>query len=267
MSGVIKSIKKVFKKVGKAIKKVAFSGAKLLKKVFNSKIGRIILTAAAIWFTAGTASAFFANPSGGLLTAMKTSAGNMWSTATSFVSGGSAGGGSSIASTAGNGAAAMGGNAASIAPGVGASLPAAEVAASTTAAAAPAAATGNGLISGIAAAAKANPTLAMMTAQGIGNAAAGYSKAKEAEKQREAEQARLDARGLYGQDQQGRGEDLSTGSGLLSQYLNQSPQTQAVTQSQVANSATVAPVAARVATPAELAAMRRKGLIANPTGV
>lgn len=79
MSGIKKGLKKAFKKV---------------KKVAKSKIGKTILAGAAIWFTAGTASAYFAAPQAGLGAAMSASANSMYLTATtgSFVSGAEAAG-------------------------------------------------------------------------------------------------------------------------------------------------------------------------------
>lgn len=54
MSGVVKGVKKVFKKVGKAV-----------KKLWKNKIVRAIVIAAAIYFTAGAAAAYFAAPAAG----------------------------------------------------------------------------------------------------------------------------------------------------------------------------------------------------------
>lgn len=66
MSGVVKGLKKVF------------------RKLKESKILKAIVVAAIVWFTVGTASAYFAAPQAGLGSAMSTTATNMWSTTTQF---------------------------------------------------------------------------------------------------------------------------------------------------------------------------------------
>ena len=70
MSGIFKSVKKVF------------------NKLKESKIVKAVVIAAAIWFTAGAAMAYFAAPAAGLGGAMSASASSMWATSTtgSFVS-------------------------------------------------------------------------------------------------------------------------------------------------------------------------------------
>ena len=65
MSGVIKTIKKSFKK---------------------NPILTTIVVGAAIWWTAGVASAYMATPGAGIGSAMSSSATSMWTTATNFVS-------------------------------------------------------------------------------------------------------------------------------------------------------------------------------------
>ncbi len=67
MSGIAKGIKKVF------------------KKVRESKLLKTIAIAAAIWFTVGTAQAYFAGPTQGMFAeSMSASASNMWTTTSEF---------------------------------------------------------------------------------------------------------------------------------------------------------------------------------------
>jgi hypothetical protein len=81
MSGLVKSVKKVF------------------KKIVKSPIFKAIAIAAIVWFTAGTAAAYFAAPQAGLGAAMSSSASTMWSTTTSFFGADAA----ATATTVGNG--------------------------------------------------------------------------------------------------------------------------------------------------------------------
>lgn len=73
MSGLVKAVKKVFKKVKKAV-----------KSVLKSDIFKAVAVAAIVWFSVGTASAYFAAPNAGLGAAMSSSASSMWATTTSF---------------------------------------------------------------------------------------------------------------------------------------------------------------------------------------
>jgi hypothetical protein len=70
MSGVVKSVKKVFKKVKKELER--------------NKVLKTIVVAAAVWFTVGTATAYFAAPEAGLGAAMSSSASSMWASTTQF---------------------------------------------------------------------------------------------------------------------------------------------------------------------------------------
>ena len=292
MSGVFKGIKKVFKKVKKAVKSVAKGIGKAVKKVFKSKIFRAVLIAAAIWFTAGTATAFLANPSAGFLSAMQTSAGNMWTTATSFLSGSTAAAGQA-AGTAATGAT-TGATAAATEAAATGTL---NVAAGTTAAAAEAGATaagaagsaagtaatagtatsGGGIVSSALNAAKgvgnfieANPKTSLLAFSGASNAYKAAAEREAANKKRKYEEKLRNERGLYGQDVGGQGNDLPTESGLLTPYLR--PEATGVQPagggqaSMMAANATQAPVVQRPVKRQQLPELRRQGFI-NSTRV
>lgn len=84
MSGLVKGVKKVF------------------NKIVKSPIFKAVAVAAIIWFTAGTAAAYFAAPSAGIGSAMASSATTMWTTTASFFGAEAAGAVSADTSLAGS---------------------------------------------------------------------------------------------------------------------------------------------------------------------
>jgi hypothetical protein len=262
MSGIFKAIGKVFKKVGKAISKVFKKIGKAIKKVFKSKIFKAVLIAAAIWFTAGTAAAYFAAPQAGLMSAMSTSASSMWSTTVSFF-GGSTGAGAGVGQTGVTAAeTAAAGEGAMITTAPATSVTAANVGAAETAAAGldvAATAAQPGIIGKTLGWAKANPLLASTVVQGVGSVAAGMSRREEAESEREAEEDWRSSRGLYGQDVSGAGGDLYTGGrGLISTQMQpiQAPSVGGVVPTTVAGAPTApAPTATPRPVPMSRAAL------------
>lgn len=184
------------------------------------------------------------------MSAMSTSAANMWSTTVSFF-GGSTGAGAGVGQTgvtAAEGAATGAGAAegAMITTMPGTSVTAANVGAAETAAAGldvAATAAQPGIIGKTLGWAKANPLLASTVVQGVGSVAGGMSRREEAEDEREAEEDRLNRRGLYGQDVAGAGGDLYTGGkGLISNQMQpiQAPSIGGVAPTSVAGAPTAA---------------------------
>lgn len=161
--------------------------AKAIKKVFKSNIFKTIVVAAAIWFTAGTASAYFAAPEAGIGAAMSSSASTMWGQTTQFF------GAEAAASTGSNVVATpLAGSAAQVATPLAES---AVIPAATSAAAVAPAAEG-----GMFAWLKANPMATMMLGQGAAGAYGGYLDDKQAERESD-ERAN---RGLMGFDASGK---------------------------------------------------------------
>jgi len=94
MSGIAKSVKKVFKSVGKGIKKVASSVAKVARKVAKSKVFKVALMGAAIYFGG---AGLMSLSSGGTFMAGVSSAGtSLASAGSSLRSGHFAAGGSNL---------------------------------------------------------------------------------------------------------------------------------------------------------------------------
>jgi len=64
------------------------SGIPIIGKIFDaimdSPVLKAVVVAAAVWFTAGTATAYFAAPQAGLGAAMQSSASSMWTATTNF---------------------------------------------------------------------------------------------------------------------------------------------------------------------------------------
>jgi len=232
--------------------------AKAIKKVFKSDVFKVIVVAAAVWFTAGTASAYFAAPEAGLGSAMSQSASTMWSQTTTFfgatapVESAAVESAANVVATplaeAGASAAVPIGEQAGTAFGESLVEHGAEMAAESStfaantaavapaavapaaAAVAPAAAAETGMLSWL----KANPMATMMLGQGAAGAYGGYLEDKQAE--REAEERKN--RGLMGYDSEGNyaGRKPSTESLLASPSA---PAAQAPAQS-----ATTAPIVA-----------------------
>lgn len=226
MSGLVKSVKKVFKKVGEGIKNVWHAIA---------PIAKVVVIAAAVYFTAGAAIGAFAGEgaiaalpgwgAGGLFSSAATSMGvpGFGGAATLFASGaGGAAAGAAGAEAAGAGAGAAG--AASTAGAAGSATAAGTSAAGTagTAAAGTGAATASpGLIGAISNAVEAHPMATMMAAQGV-------SKAVQASAEQQAKKdARQEARKAtsWGLSKNGQNyADISSGE----LAAPASPQTQAV---------------------------------------
>lgn len=77
MSGIAKSVKKVFKKT-----------VDTAERVLKSDLAKTMVVAAGIYWGVGTAQAYFAAPEAGLGSAMSSSANSMWTSTSSFFSGG-----------------------------------------------------------------------------------------------------------------------------------------------------------------------------------
>ena len=233
MSGIVKSVKKVFKKVHKVMKKIVDPldlVGKLKSAIKKNKFLRVIVMAAAIYFTAGVAAAYFAAPAAGLGAAMSSTATTMWtgvtsafSSAGSALTGGGAGAGAGAAGGAGAGAGAAGGSAvATVAPLAGAGGVAVPITTMGTAAA-PAASTGlvsgamkaagtvaskaGAAIKGAGTWAAANPGSAAIVAGGIG----GGMQALAADRARKADEKAERGFGFFGMNQTGTQVDLPTG--------------------------------------------------------
>ncbi len=178
--------------------------ARAIKKVFKSDIFKVIVVAAAVWFTAGTASAYFAAPEAGLGAAMSQSASTMWSTTTNFFSASAAESG--VADAAVGGAANLGPSVSSqaldtsLVSGGGAQGLDLTLAGNTTAAAVAPAAVAPAAETGMFAWLKANPMATMMLGQAGSGAYGGYLDDKQA--QREVEERAN--RGLFGFDASGK---------------------------------------------------------------
>lgn len=280
MSGFnpFKAIGKVFKSVGKAIKKVWEAVKPIVKP---------LLIAAAIYFTAGTATAFFAAPSAGLGAAMSSTATSMWTGITSIFSGVPAmsSAATSTAATAGSTAATAGSTASALAPtvanasalGTGAQTAALVDGATTAASALPAAAAttaGNaaastGLIGriagGIGTVIEKYPAAAMMLGQGV----SGVAKARQEAETAEAERERQDSFGIWGASNTGQNffaprtteENIALAKdpskiGLVSQVAK-APSVQAQTAPQSQSQ--------QYMTPQELQAARKQANIRYPT--
>ena len=235
MSGLVNAIKKTFKKVTKEIGRAVDKVVDVVEDVVESDVFKVVAVAAVVWFTVGTASAYFAGPTAGSFGASASaSATNMWSSTTAFFGGeaAAAGAGESVAALDGMAAEASWGvnavgGAEAAAANVAASahpLNAAAVAGSTTAsnltgtaiageagmlgAGSVNAAAGVGEVAATSAGGmmgwlEANPMATMMLGQGVMGAAQGYSADKSAERIQNAEDERLKNRGLGGFDYSG----------------------------------------------------------------
>ena len=240
MSGVTKSIKKVFKRVRK------------------SKLLKTAIIGAAVWFTAGTASAYYAAPQAGLGSAMSASANSMYLTATtgSFVSGAEAAG---MAAAEGASQAAM--LTAQTAEFGGAGVAATEQALATTAATEAGVTTLPALVeAGGAPAAGMTSTELAATMVG-GQAVSGAITAREEEKARKAEEEYRRSRGLMGVDYEGQ----VARPGIVSQQMQPAP----VTDVPGVARPTVQRPATRAIKRSNLPRLRKQGLIAarsNPGG-
>jgi len=182
--------------------------AKAIKKVFSSSLFKVIVVAAAIWFTAGTATAYFAAPQAGLGAAMSTSASTMWTQTATFFGAGQTSS-SSLIADAGTVATPL------TETGVGAAVPLGEAASLAPEAVVDAAVTAGGTATvpgaitpivgekvaetGMMAWLKANPMATMMLGQGVVGAYGGYLE----DKQAQAELDERNNRGLMGFDSTG----------------------------------------------------------------
>lgn len=276
MSGLVKAVKKVFKKV-----------AKVVKKVLKSKIVRIVLMAAAVYFTAGAAIGAFGGSSiissmpgwgsTGLFTKAATALGvpgfggvapliGGASTAATTATAASGGMSPALTTTALNPAAAMS-NAPIAAQGM------STVAAGNTAA-------NVGLVGKVASGAGKvagwlgkNPGAAMVLGQGVSGGVQSYMADKTAKEQREHEAQMERERGFFGMDQVGNQIDLPTsGAGIVSRVAAPAVERQA-TQAEQAQGATapgdqVAANGAQPAylTPSQLLELQRRSFIKPPYG-
>ena len=271
MSGVFKAIGKVFKPIKKAVTSIAKGVKNVAKKVWESKIGKLLIMAAAVYFTYGAVTAYAAAPSAGIGAAMSSSASSMWSTAATLGSTGGAAGATGAAGAAGagaTGAAAAGAgtmtaaNAAAIgAPAGWSSLGANALPAAAAGGAAGGGAAGGGIIAGAAGFMKANPLATLMIGQGVSSAASGMFAKDIAKNEREYLDRVRTSRGLYGRSYGGSGPELPTGdTGILAPFMKPlaAPPAPAV-------NATVAPsVSGTTQVPVtELANLKKQGLIAG----
>ena len=219
MSGIIKSVAKVFKKVVKAIKKVP--------------IIKAVVIAAAIWFTAGAAMNYFAAPGLGVGNAMSMQATSMWqATTTAFATEGGATVGSiapesAITETvlAPVGETVAGQTTMAGASGAGNAAITEGVNAGATNIGFNGGVNPGGIVNGAANIPpppatpgwiEANPMKAMMLGQGVSGAVSSYEAEKQADDDREAEDKRLKDRGLMGVDSEG----VYQGGGIVASQMN-----------------------------------------------
>jgi len=261
MSGVVKTVKKAFKK---------------------NPVLTTIVVAAAVWFTAGTAAAYFAAPQAGMGAAMSTSATSMWTATTSaFAAEGAAvtTSGVEVGAVAGAGEGVVAGEAMAATEGVGAlsaseaalteasiagTMPASATGAATTAGSTVAG--GGGIINGAASWMGANPIPTMILGQAGVGAYQGYLDDKA---DRRADEQRKE-RGLMGVDWAGGYQGQSPGIVNSQQVAPQQTTGQAVAEPTVAAPTVAAQQPGnqtrRPVKKSNLPAMNKKGLVA-PTQV
>ncbi len=218
---------KVFRKViPKPIKDVA-------NKIWNNKVVRYVIIAAAIWYTAGVASSYFSAAQPTLGASMANGGTAMWQTATTgqFVSGANVAN-TATQTTAAIQAGAAAGQASAIAGGVGegtgvamasgeavgnvavseAALDAAITAGTTTGTAAPSVFNAGLINTAAPAAASTGMTTAQLAATMIGGQAVmGAMSSKDAQREREYQEGIRQSRGTYGFNYEGKPSGIING--------------------------------------------------------
>lgn len=224
MSSAVKVVQKAFRPIKDLANKVTGGAvSRVGNSIWNNKIARVAIIAAATWYTAGVASAYFAAPSAGLGSAMSASGTAMWQTATTgtFVSG---------ANVATGASAATGSQASMLAAqnaGLGAEATATTNSALGTATAANAgvdtvggltakagsegiiagaANGGNAVLDGagkVAAKEGLSPTMKFAATMMAGNALQGAMASKDAQRERDRQENIRQSRGTYGYNYQG----------------------------------------------------------------
>lgn len=262
MSGIFKGVKKVFKSVKKVVSKAVSTVKDVAQSVWESQIGRMAIMAAAVWFTAGTATAFSAAPQAGLGSAMAQSGANMWTTATSFMGAGPAAVASPAGSVAAN--AATAGTAVPLSASAGAPLAGAMAGPSAVTStlaqqSVPAAAGSPGILGRVMGTIQKNPLATMMVGMGVSNAVAS-SNEKDAQSNRQEwlDNTRRE-RGLMGSDYGGKGSDLPTQSGILAPYVSAPPGPTVSAPNAPGSQPQTAAVNSK-----DLLSLQKQGLIANP---
>lgn len=269
MSGVVKAVKKVFKKAVDVHKKVFDLHKKAIDFVKDHKIAKYVVIAAAVYFTAGLAIGAFGGASTiaaapgwgatGIFTQAATAIG-----APGFGSAALFGAGATTAAAA---APAASGVAAPAAGGfTGAAVHSSFAPAVASAgAAAPAAGGGGGIIGNVAGAVggavQKYPVASMMLGQGIANAVEAKNAREAAEDERRYERKRSKKQGYFGMDQMGTQIDLPTGAENPQIFAPMAP----AAPTQIARAAVSGQNPQTVPmTATELLKQQQQGIIQNP---